>query len=106
MKSGKRHMTKGVELPNEVISTLREKKTYKYLGILKVDAIKQVEMKEKIKRVSQKNQKINRDKHQLQELCQRDKYLGCSTRKILGVILEVDQVRTNRPENKKINDHA
>ena len=42
MKSGKRHMTEGVELPNQVvIRTLGEKETYKYLGILKADTIKQ-----------------------------------------------------------------
>ena len=38
-------------LPNQdKIRTLREKETYKYLGILEVDTIKQVEMKEKIKK--------------------------------------------------------
>ena len=47
MKSGKRHMTEGVELPNQVvIRTLGEKETYKYLGILEADTIKQEEMKE------------------------------------------------------------
>ena len=49
MRSGKRHMTEGVELPNQVIiRTLGEKETYKYLGILEAGTIKQVEMKEKI----------------------------------------------------------
>ena len=48
MKSGKRHMSEGVELPNQVvIRTLGEKDTYKYLGILEADTIEQVEMKEK-----------------------------------------------------------
>ena len=48
MKSGKRQITEGIELPNQgKIRTLREKETYKYLGILEVDTIKQVEMKEK-----------------------------------------------------------
>ena len=42
-------ITEGIELPNqEKIRTLEEKKTYKYLRILEVDTIKQVEMKEKI----------------------------------------------------------
>ena len=42
---------------------LGEKETYKYLGILKADTIKQVEMKEKNKtKVSLKNQKTTRDK--------------------------------------------
>ena len=51
MKSGKRHLTGGMELPNQdKIRTLGEKETYKYLGILEADTIKQVEMKEKIKK--------------------------------------------------------
>ena len=46
MKSGKRHMTEEVELPNQVvIRTLGEKETYKYLGILEANTIKQVGMK-------------------------------------------------------------
>ena len=41
MKSGKRHLTDGMGLPNQVkIRTLREKETYKYLGILEADTIK------------------------------------------------------------------
>ena len=51
MKSGKRHMMDGMELPNsEKLRTLRVKETYRYLGILEVETIKQVEMKEKIKK--------------------------------------------------------
>ena len=35
MKSGKRQVTEGLELPNQKrFWTLRKKKTYKYLGIL------------------------------------------------------------------------
>ena len=50
-KSDKRHITEGVELPNQVIIiTLGEKETYKYLGILEADTIKEVEMKERIKK--------------------------------------------------------
>ena len=50
MKSGKSHMTDGIELLNqEKIRTLREKETYKYLKILEADT-KQEEMKEKIKK--------------------------------------------------------
>ena len=46
MKSGKRRMTDGIELPNQdKIRKLGEKETYKYLGILEADTIKQVEMK-------------------------------------------------------------
>ena len=51
MKSGKRHMTVGMELPNhDKIRTLRENETNKYLGILEADTIKQVEMKDKIRK--------------------------------------------------------
>ena len=51
MKSGKRHLTDGIELPNQdKIRTLAENETYKYFGILKADTIKQVEMKDKIQR--------------------------------------------------------
>ena len=51
MKSGKRHMTDGMELPNhDEIRTLEENETYKYLGILEADTIKQVEMKDKIRK--------------------------------------------------------
>ena len=51
IKSGKRHMTDGMELPNhDKIRTLGENETYKYLGILEADTIKQVEMKDKIRK--------------------------------------------------------
>ena len=48
MKSGKQHMNDGIERPyQDKIRTLAENKTYKYMGILEADTIKQVEMKEK-----------------------------------------------------------
>ena len=51
MKSGKRHLTEGMELPNQdKIRTLAENETYKYLGILEDDTIKQMEMKDKIQK--------------------------------------------------------
>ena len=51
MKSGKRRLTDRLELPNQdMIRTLGDNETYKYLGILEADTIKQVEMKEKIKK--------------------------------------------------------
>ena len=46
----KRQIMEGIKLPDqEKIRTLGEKETYKYLGILEVDTIKQAEMKEKTK---------------------------------------------------------
>ena len=51
MKSGKQHMTDGMELPNhDRIRTFEEKETYKYLGILEADTIKQVKMKDTIQK--------------------------------------------------------
>ena len=53
MKSGKRNITEEFKLPNQVIRTLREKETYKYLGIMDADVIKQVEMKVRKKFISE-----------------------------------------------------
>ena len=51
MKIGKRHINDGMELPNQdKIRMLAENETYKYLGILEADTIKQVEMKSKIQK--------------------------------------------------------
>ena len=51
MKSGKRRMTDGMELPNhDGIRTLEENEPYKYLGILEADTIKQVQMKDTIRK--------------------------------------------------------
>ena len=57
MKSGKRLLTDGMEVPNQdKIRTFGEKETYKYWGILEADTIKQVETKEKnSERISQEN---------------------------------------------------
>ena len=46
IRSGKRQITVGIELPNqERISTLGEKGNNKHFGILEADTIKQVEIK-------------------------------------------------------------
>ena len=51
MKSGKRHMTDGMELPNhDRIRTREENKTYKYLGFLEADTINQVQMKDTVRK--------------------------------------------------------
>ena len=51
MNCGKRHITEGVELPNQVvIRTLGKKETLKNVGILEADIIEQQEKKEKIKK--------------------------------------------------------
>ena len=53
MISRKWETMKWIELPNqEYIWSLEEKENYKYLGILEVDIIKQVDMKEKYEKNS------------------------------------------------------
>ena len=75
-KSDKRHLTDRMEQPNQdKIRTLGEKETYKYLGILKADTIKQVEMKEKItKGYLRRNRKLLGTK-----LCSRNLIKGIIT---------------------------
>ena len=51
MKRGKRHITDGMEPPNQdKIRTLGKKEMYKYLGIMEADTITQVKMKDKIQK--------------------------------------------------------
>ena len=51
MKSDKRHLTDGMELPNQdKIRTLAEMETDRYVGILEAYTIKHVEMKDKIQK--------------------------------------------------------
>ena len=62
MKIRKRFIAGGMERPTqEKIRMLGEKETYKYFGILEADTIKQVKMKEKLKRLSQENMKTTRN---------------------------------------------
>ena len=52
-------MTDGMELPNhDKIRTLGENETYKYFGILEADAIKQVQMKDKIRKEYLRTRKL------------------------------------------------
>ena len=64
MTSGIRHLTDRIELPNQDKSRmLGKKETYKHLGILEADTIKQVKMKEKIqKEYLWRTKKATRDK--------------------------------------------
>ena len=51
MKSSKRHLPDGMDLPNQdKIRTHTENETYKYLGILEAGTIKKGEMKDKIQK--------------------------------------------------------
>ena len=82
-------MTERVELPNqEKIRTHREKETYKYLGIVEADTIKQTEMREKyVKCITGERAKTTQDQTIQQEFHPSDKHLGCPSCKILGTIL-------------------
>ena len=82
MKSGKQHLTDRMELPNQdKVRTLREKETYKYLGIMGNDTIKQVEMKDKIQK---RNLRRTRKLHEIKLSC-RNLIKGITTRAVLLV---------------------
>ena len=97
MKSGKRHITEGMELLNQdKIRTLGETETFKYLEILEADT-KHVEMKEKKfkKGIPQENEKTTQNQTTLPKSHERDKYLCCTPHKIFRTSLKVDQGRTS-----------
>ena len=56
----------------------------------------------------QENEKTIRNQTMQQNFHQRDKHLGCPTRKIHRIILKVDKIRAliNEPAKKKIHDDA
>ena len=59
---GKRETPEEIELPSqENISTLGEKQNYKYQGILGAKNMKQMEMKEKERNMSEGQEKIRKE---------------------------------------------
>ena len=101
IKSCKRHLTDKMELPNQdKIRTHEEKETYKYLGILEADTIKQVEMKEKIKK-----KYLRRTRMLLEtKLCIRNRIKRINTWAVPS--LDIRDPFWSEPKNKKTNDHA
>ena len=86
-----------------------KKKNYKYLEILEADAIKQVEMKEKVKKeYLRRIRKLLKTKLYSRNLIKGINTWAIPPCKILGAILKVDEGRTytNRPENKKSQEDA
>ena len=81
MKSGKRQLTDGMELPNkDKIKTLAENETYNYLGILEADTIIQAEMEEKNQReYLRRTRKLLKTKLKGEKSHQRNKYMGCTS---------------------------
>ena len=88
MKSGKRHIANGMELPNQdKIIMLGEKETYIYLGILKLTLSNQWKLKKKLKKnISEEPESYSRQNYVAETLS--NKYVGCIPRKILGNILK------------------
>ena len=100
MKSGKRHITDEMKLPNEdKIRTLGENETYKYLGIMEVDTIKQVEMNDKIQK-----EYLRRTRKLLQtKLFGRNLIKGINTWAILLVRCSGHFLKWTRDELKHMN---
>ena len=82
IKREKRETTEEIELVNQKsIRTFGEKENYKYLGILKADIIKLVEMEKEKKRVPQKNEKSFLKKISTAQISSREQTLE-SVRKV------------------------
>ena len=103
MKSGKRLMTDGMGLPNhDKIRTLWEKETYKYLGILEADTIKQVEMKGKIqKEYLRRTRKV----HEIKLSC-RNLIKGINTWAVSLVSYSRPFLKLNKEELKQIDQRT
>ena len=105
IKSGKREITKGIELPNqERIRTLGEKENYYYLGILETDTVKQVEIKAKNK----KTRKFLETKLWSINLIIRINTWVVSLVRFSGLFLQWTKKKslTNGTEDKKVDDNA
>ena len=103
MKSGKRQMTDGMELPNkDKIKSLAENETYKYLGILDADTIKQAEMKEKIqKEYLRRTRKLHETK-----LNSRDLIKGMNTWAVPLVRYSGPYLKWTREELKQMDQRT
>ena len=105
MWNGKWQMTQGRELSNqEKIRTFREKKTYKYLGILK-GTIKQAEMKEK-KEYIRRTGKLLETKLYCRNPIKRIDTWAVPLVRYSGPFLKWTRKKnfSKWPENKKTND--
>ena len=92
MKSGKWNLADGIEVTNQdKIKTHGENETYKYLGILEADTIKEMDMKYTIqKEYLRKTRKLLETK-----LLSRNLIKGINTcAPPLGTLSEVSQIRT------------
>ena len=103
MKNGKRHLTDGMELPNQhKIRTLAENESYKYLGILEADTIKQAEMKDKIQK-----EYLRRTRKLLEtKLSSRNLIKGINTWAVPLVRYSGPFVKWTRDERKQIDQRT
>ena len=103
MKSDKRYLTDGIELPNQdKIRTLAENETYKYLGILESDTIKQVEMKNKIQK-----EYLRRTRKQLEtKLSSRNLIKGINTWAVPLVRYSGPFLKWTRDEFRQMNQRT
>ena len=103
MKSGKRHMTDKIELLNhDKIRTLGEDETYKSLGIFEADTIKQVEMKDKIRKAY-----LRRTTKLLEtKLSSRNLIKGINTWAVLLIIYLGPFLKSTRDDLKQMDERT
>ena len=103
MESGKRHLTDGIELPNRVkFRTQAVNETYKYLGILEAETIKQVQMKDKIpKEYPRRSRKLLETK-----LSSRNIIKGINTWAVLLVRYSGPFLKWTRDERKQMDQRT
>ena len=103
MKSGKRHLTDGMELSNKhKIRTIGEKELYKCFVILEADTIKQVEMKEKMWK-----EYLKRTRHLLgTKLCSRNLNKGINTSTVHFVRYSGPYLKWTRKELKQMDQRT
>ena len=109
MKSGKRKSVKGIELPNhESIRMLGEKENYKCLEILEADTIKQVEMKEKIRKLYLRRRKLLKTKLYSIYLIKEINIWAISLKRYAGPFLKWIKggIHINRSKDTKVDDYA
>ena len=89
------------------IKTLAENETYKYLGILEADTIKQAEMKEKIlKEYSRRTRKLLETKLNSRNFIKGINTCAVPLIRYSGPFLKWTRDEPNGPKNKKTNDNA
>ena len=103
MKSGKRHRTDRIELPNQdKIRTLAENATYKYIEILEADTIKLEQMKDKIQK-----EYLRRTRKLLEtKLSSRNLIKGINTWAVPLVRYSVPFLKSTRDELRQIDQRT